>query len=349
MNKSVLVKLILSYFCFVHFSCTDYQKVELTSLENKDTRILNLETNLKLQNTKIDSLKQLLQYSQIDLNSLRLLAKSASLTDKYNYLVLALFDWRDKERHKVFAMPIMLVSDSVLVNNSNINFRENIRKYFNDKNRYFSIDFGGQFSGIIKAESEYRPDVTTFELVVFDSNLTAMARKSHRGYLTIGSTLFPVTDMTVRKRYGNANDKNEAKKVAFKELKSKNININSSEEIELIDLQIINPKGDSSKYAFSVSRYYEPKKANKEQHYLSLFYPLNEDKYRPIFRKHTHADSNSYFGSRSYFFLELIDYDFDGNDEFLIIESGYEHRDVILYKKSERKLIEIYRIAISSS
>ena len=46
-------------------------------------------------------------------------------------------------------------------------------------------------------------------------------------------------------------------------------------------------------------------------------------------------------------FLDIMDYNFDGKDEFIFVEHGYEHQDVMIYELKDNKFHEIYRIATS--
>lgn len=290
-----------------------------------------------------------------ELDTLGILVKSISQRDPYNYLVVALYDWVKTGRGQInylktngttiSAMPIMLMIDSVLVRPDNSKYTEITKSYFNDPNRFFSIDFGGKCSGIVQINSKYRWDGVNLKLIYFDNNLLRGSRESHQNYSTIASTLFPGAKNQVKRKYGTEIEKEEAKKVAIDRLKYNGVNIKETDSIELIDLQFIEPEGKNSLYTFSVSRYYEVKGKIKETHYLSLLYKNNNSHLKPLFERHTHWGENEELGYSSYWFLDLIDYDFDGKDELLIVKSGYEHQDVILYKIEDDKIVEIYRIA----
>ena len=78
---------------------------------------------------------------------------------------------------------------------------------------------------------------------------------------------------------------------------------------------------------------------------------MNSLEFSPIIHIHykQSAENPSVSDLGSLHFLELIDYDFDGIDELLFIETGYEKRDVILYRLTGNELVEIYRIDTSMS
>ncbi len=274
---------------------------------------------------------------------LKRLETSISKRDPYNYVIMAIGDWR--MRNEVWGMPILQMRDSALVR-PNFQIIEN---YLNDPHRFFSIDFGGKTSGIISIYRLTDGPSINFNLHYFDTTLITDARKTHQNYMMLASTLFPTSSKNNRRKYGNNKDKRMASLIAFKEFKSSGTSINDSDEIEVIDVQIINPSGSNMTYNFSVFRYYEQREDNLQMHYSTLFYPLNEFDINMIFKKHTQSDANHYMGPCTYFFLDVVDYDSDGVDEFLFIESGYEHNDVILYELKNNKLIEIYHTATSMS
>lgn len=288
------------------------------------------------QNTYLNSIIQNIKGNQDELN------KSISMRDSNNYVIFALWDWRKSGR--ISGMPIIVKQDTIL----KYPYERYVKKYFSDSNRFFSIDIGGQTSGIIKFQRWPNSAGVKFQLIDFDSTSIIGARNTHQNYLAIASTLFPSSPLS-SKQYGKSIDKQKARLIALMEFKSDGIDITNPDKIEVVDVQLINPKGTDSSYIFGVFKYHEKLIDNTQIHYLSLFYSLKRSKPNFILKEHSQFDSRSYKGARKYFFLDVIDYDFDGKDEFLIIESGYEHMDVILFELENKKLIEVYRVPTSMS
>jgi len=295
-------------------------------------------SSILAQNTYLNSIIQNIKGNQDELKNLN---ESISMRDQDNYVVFALWDWR--KGNGVWGMPIIVKQDTIL----KYPYEKYVKKYFNKPNRYFSVDFGGQASGIIKFDRWPNSSDIKFQLIDIDSVLIKNARNTHQNYVTIASSLFPKSNK--RRQFGNEDEKKQARNIAFAELKLDKVIIDNPSDIEVIDVQILNPNGTGLTYIFSVFRYYEKRDKNIQMHYLTLFYPLKKSKPNFTFKTHTQSDSKHYMGPRSYFFLDIIDYDFDGKDEFLLIESGYEHNDVILYKLENNELIEIYRVPTSLS
>jgi hypothetical protein len=332
MKYAILIIIIVFSICF----CSSDPK----------TRKSYLEQDVVRKNATIDSLKNQIQNSLDNSKTLKFLTKSILQRDQFNYMVVALSGLQHNRNNEAWAMPIMLVVDSLLVRPDDSKYLDVMKAYFSDPNRYFSVDFSGNVIGAIKVNSEYNWDGVRFKIAYLDSNLIDKLKRKQQDFNVIASTLFPYSRNISKRTFGNDNQKQEARKVAIRVFKSDGVSIRENDPLDLFTLEILQPNGSNSHYAFSIFRFYE-RKEKRIEHYLSLCYSLTDTNLSPIYKEHTFSDENDVFGANTYSFLDLIDYNFDGSDEFLIIESGYEHRDIILYQLKENELIEIYRIPTS--
>lgn len=335
---------ILNYFFFFTLAL-----LLVSCLESESSKVFDLTYELK-EKTKV------IKNMDIQLNDLQEEKKqlvelnnqnSSSIfnfftgSNNKNYLLLGIHDWRKSENNIVNADPLLIVENGQLLRPGS-----KAKKYLSSHKNLFGIFFGNHPIGVLKQTSEYRSDGISMEFLHTCPKIQSSPPHWTKSYLALASSNLSTLHSKSSRRVPSFEEERKFRLKALSIIEKEYSLTVELDSLEIADINLVKPNGHSDSLFIGTFIYKKGYTDYSETYitFICSYFNLEKD---PIMVKTGFSKSNNYKGTKHYVYLDLIDYNFDGVDEFLFVEQGYEHRDVILFELRDSTFVEIYRIATS--
>jgi len=351
LNWRLFLKIVLWIFLviiIVVLSITGFN-----TLGNKSGRIIELENQIRKNEFTIDSLIDI-SYNQIDIVSkyedqikkLKTALISSIRNQDSTYLILGLEEGRDKNSNFVYAWPLAIVKDTLIMRPN----RKYLKNVFDSTLSVFSVLHAGNNVGYLKNYSKYRWDGVKLEFISKpDSSILFQYYSAGYHYFSIATSKEFYSNTIPKKRVATTTELKTAKKIGKKILESQNVKVADIVDLKVLHVEVLKPSG--LKDSLITGRFkYEVEFENLRKTHTTFFiteYNGNPDSLNYFESVIHRSDRDKGPGFRV--FLDILDYDQDGVDEFIFVEHGYEHRDVVFLKFINGKFVKIYSVPTSAT